>query len=137
MNLEELRNAHPELLAEAENSAREAGRQEGINQERTRLQGIEAIENAIADKDIVKNAKYGDNPITAEQLALKAMQQQAQLGVNMLKKMQSDTDDSGVKEVIGTPNNGDVKDELEEEELKNAIAAYKQMKNGGKTNVAQ
>jgi len=131
MNLEELRNAYPELVEEAENIARETGRQEGINQERARLQGIEAIENAIADKEIIKNAKYGNQLLTAEQLALKAMQQQAQLGVSMLKKMEMDTGNSGVNVVISTPNSGGMKDELEEEELKNAIAAYKSMKNGG------
>lgn len=137
MNLEELRNAYPELVAEAESAAKEKGRKEGVEQERARLQGIEGIENAIADKNIIKDAKYSDKPLTAEQLALKAMQQQAQLGVNMLEKMQKDTKSSGVNQVRSAPNSGDIKDELEAEELKSVVTTYKQMKNGGKTNVTQ
>ena len=137
MNLEELRNAYPELVAEAESAAKEKGRKEGVEQERARLQGIEGIENAIADKNIIKDAKYSDEPLTAEQLALKAMQQQAQLGVNMLEKMQKDTKSSGVNQVGSAPNSGDIKDELEAEELKSVVTTYKQMKNGGKTNVTQ
>lgn len=137
MNLEELRNAYPELVAEAESAAKEKGRKEGVEQERARLQGIEGIENAIADKNIIKDAKYSDKPLTAEQLALKAMQQQAQLGVNMLEKMQKDTKSSGVNQVGSAPNSGDIKDELEAEELKSVVTTYKQMKNGGKTNVTQ
>ena len=137
MNLEELRNAYPELVAEAESAAKEKGRKEGVEAERARLQGIEGIENAIADKNIIKDAKYSDKPLTAEQLALKAMQQQAQLGVNMLEKMQKDTKSSGVNQVGSAPNSGDIKDELEAEELKSVVTTYKQMKNGGKTNVTQ
>ncbi len=137
MNLEELRNVYPELVAEAESAAKEKGRKEGVEAERARLQGIEGIENAIADKNIIKDAKYSDKPLTAEQLALKAMQQQAQLGVNMLEKMQKDTNSSGVNQVGSAPNSGDMKDELEAEELKSVVTTYKQMKNGGKINVTQ
>ena len=48
-NVEELRKAHPDLVVQVENAAR----MEGANQERARLQGIEAIQNAIADQALI------------------------------------------------------------------------------------
>lgn len=128
MTLEELKNSYPDLIAEIENAARMTGAQ----QERARIQGIEEIENAIGDKESVKDAKYGQTMLTAEQLAFKAMQQQAQLGVNMLAQMQTDANDSGVQAVAAAPNNGNqVETKNEKEEIMDAINAYKKMKEGG------
>lgn len=128
MTLEELKNSYPDLIAEIENAARMTGAQ----QERARIQGIEEIENAIGDKESVKDAKYGQTMLTAEQLAFKAMQQQAQLGVNMLTKMQTDANDSGVQAVAAAPNNGNqVETKDEKAEIMDAINAYKKMKEGG------
>jgi len=45
-----------------------------LAQERERLRAIDAIANQI-DPELVNEAKYGPNPMTAEQLALKAMQE--------------------------------------------------------------
>lgn len=98
-SMEDLRAAFPDLVGQVENAAKASERAEGINSERARIQGIEAIEAAIGDKEMVKNAKYGENPLTAEQLALKAMQAQAALGANMLTSMEGDTKDSGVEGV--------------------------------------
>ena len=101
-NVEELRAAHPDLVAQVENAARI----EGANQERTRIQGIEAIQNAIADQALIKNAKFGEKPLTAEQLAFQAMQAQAALGTNMLSAMAADNAASGAAEVVVAPNAG-------------------------------
>ena len=101
-NVDELRAAHPDLVAQVENAARA----DGANQERTRIQGIEAIENAIADKTLITNAKFGDNPLTAEQLAFKAMQAQAALGTTMLNNMGADNAASGAEDVVAAPNAG-------------------------------
>lgn len=98
-NMDDLRNANPELAQQIENDARAAG----VAAERARIKGIEAIENAIADKNLVNEAKYGDNPMTAEQLAFKAMQAQAAIGVNMLGKLADDAKTSGAADVTGTP----------------------------------
>ena len=106
-NVDELRAAHPELVAQVENAAR----MEGANQERTRIQGIEAIQNAIADQALIRNAKFGEKPLTAEQLAFQAMQAQAALGNTMLANMAADNAASGVAEVATAPNAGpEVKD---------------------------
>lgn len=98
-NLEELRSAYPELLASAEAEANA----KGCNAERERIRGIEAIEAAIGDKALVNSAKYGDAPMTAEQLAFEAMKAQASIGANMLTKMEADTNASGADDVDAAP----------------------------------
>ena len=106
-NVDELRQAHPDLVAQVENAARA----EGANGERTRIQGIEAIQNAIADQALIADAKFGANPLTAEQLAFKAMQAQAAIGNTMLANMNADNAASGVANVATAPNAGpEVKD---------------------------
>ena len=101
-NVEELRKAHPDLVAQVENAARA----EGANQERARIQGIEAIQNAIADHTLIRNAKFGEQPLTAEQLAFQAMQAQAAIGNTMLANMASDNAASGAAQVATAPNAG-------------------------------
>ena len=106
-NMDELREAHPDLVAQIENAARI----EGANAERARIQGIEAIQNAIADNALITEAKFGANPLTAEQLAFKAMQAQAAIGNTMLNNMAADNAASGVANVVAAPNAGpEVKD---------------------------
>ena len=101
-NVEEMRAAHPDLVAQIENAARA----EGANKERARIQGIEAIQNAIADQALIRNAKFGENPLSAEQLAFQAMQAQAALGNNMLNDMAADNAASGAVNVASAPNAG-------------------------------
>lgn len=101
-NVDELRAAHPDLVAQVENAART----EGANNERARIQGIEAIQNAIADNALITDAKFGANPLTAEQLAFKAMQAQAAIGNTMLNNMAADNTASGVANVVTAPNAG-------------------------------
>lgn len=105
-NVDELRAAHPDLVAQVENAARAEGRTEGANQERSRIQGIEAIQNAIADNALITDAKFGANPMTAEQLAFKAMQAQAAIGNTMLNNMAADATASGAAGVVTAPNAG-------------------------------
>ena len=101
-NIDELRKAYPDLVGQIENAART----EGANNERARIQGIEAIQNAIADQALIKNAKFGEKPLTAEQLAFQAMQAQAAIGNTMLNNMVADGAASGVTNVAATPNAG-------------------------------
>ena len=131
--LEELKTAFPELTTQIENAAKEAGRVEGAKAERERLQAIEDIENAIADKEIVKNAKYGEKPLTAEQLALVAMQQEAQVKAAVLEGIQSDG--QATAGVAATPNNGNEKKPKNEDtaELVNgAVELFNTMMGGKK-----
>ena len=129
-NVDELRAAHPELVAQVENAARI----EGANQERARIQGIEAIQNAIADQVLIKNAKFGEKPLTAEQLAFQAMQAQAAIGNTMLNNMVADNAASGAAQVATAPNAGpEVKDSAAVDPKAAADEAVKlfRMMNGG------
>ena len=129
-NVDEMRAAHPELVAQVEAAART----EGAMQERSRIQGIEAIQNAIADQTLIRDAKFGDNPMSAEQLALKAMQAQAAIGNTMLNNMAADTAASGAVNVVTAPNAGpEVKDSNPADAKAAADEAVKffNMMNGG------
>ena len=129
-NVDELRAAHPELVAQVENAART----EGANNERARIQGIEAIQNAIADNALITDAKFGANPLTAEQLAFKAMQAQAAIGNTMLNNMAADNAASGAANVATAPNAGpEVKAEQPTDAKAAADEAVKifNMMNGG------
>lgn len=101
--IEELRQAHPDLVKQVEDAARA----EAIAAERTRLQAIEEIAPSVGDAELVRDAKYGENPCSAEMLALKAMQKQAKLGTAHLKNVTEDHKDSGAEGVGATPNSGD------------------------------
>lgn len=132
-SVEDLRAAYPDFIGQVENDAKSSERAEGIKAERARIQGIEAIEAAIGDKEMVKNAKYGENPLTAEQLAFKAMTKQAAIGATVLNQMEKDAKDSGAAEVEVAPadnNEGDPK--VEEDQVINMIAGFrpKNMKEG-------
>lgn len=101
-NLDELRAAYPELVAQAESAAQA----KGCTEERARIQGIEDIEAAIGDAEMVRNAKYGDKTMNAEQLAFAAMKAQAAIGATMLGKLTADAQNSGTAGVTSTPNQG-------------------------------
>lgn len=102
-NLTDLKTAYPELMEQARAEAFDAGKAEGAADERARLEGIDTIASTIADKALVHDAMYGDNLLNAEQLALKALQQQAKIGNTMLQNMAADTVDSGVNAVNAVP----------------------------------
>ena len=87
-------------------SAEAAAQAKGVADERARIQGIEDIEAAIGDAEMVKNAKYGDKQMNAEQLAFAAMKAQAAIGASMLNKLGEDAKNSGAGSVEPTPNPG-------------------------------
>lgn len=132
-NMEDLRAAYPDFVGQVEDAAKASARSEGIAAERARIQGIEAIEAAIGDKELVKNAKYGENPLTAEQLAFQAMQAQAAIGAKVVTQMEGDAANSGAAGVEANPavtGEGDPK--AEEDAAVNMIAGFrpKNMKEG-------
>lgn len=135
-NVDELRAAHPDLVAQVENAARAEGRTEGAAQERARIQGIEAIQNAIADNALITDAKFGANPLTAEQLAFKAMQAQAAIGNTMLNNMAADNAASGVENVATAPNAGPEVQAEQPTDAKaaadEAVALFNKMNGGNK-----
>lgn len=126
-NLDELRAAYPDLLAEAETAAQT----KGCADERARIQGIEAIEKAIGDTALVSSAKYGEKPMTAEQLAFAAMKAQAAIGATVLQQMETDGKESGVDGVEATPAVPEEPKQTEEEQAMALLTnAAKNMKEG-------
>lgn len=95
--VEELRNAFPELVAQIASAARA----EGVTAERNRIQQIEDVQAAIGDPNMVRNAKFGENPMTLEQVAVAVLQAQAAIGSTMLNNLQSDAAASGAASVTG------------------------------------
>lgn len=73
-NLKELRNEDPKLAAAVEAEVKAASKpiNAAVAAERKRLQAIDEIAPAINDEDLVHEAKYGDQPYTAAELALRA-----------------------------------------------------------------
>ena len=103
---EELRNAYPELVAQIESAARA----DGVTAERNRIQQSESVQAAIGDPNMVQNAKFGENPMTLEQVAVAVLQAQAAIGSTMLNNMNTDAAASGAAAVAsaaaptGEPN---------------------------------
>lgn len=129
MTLEEIRAQHPDLVAQIEQQAAA----NAITQERARIEAIDSIAASVGDAQLVRDAKYGEETCTAEQLALKAMQKQAALGTKHLKDSAADNAASGVEGVGAAPNGGEEGSEGDDEAKVNAVVnIYNQTKNGGK-----
>lgn len=125
--MEALRDAYPDLVSQVEAAAKASEKADGIKAERARIQGIEAIEAAIGDKEMVREAKYGETPMTAEQLAFKAMQAQAAIGATVVKSLEDDAAKSGAAGVAADPAGSDPKAKEEDEEVQavNLIAGFR------------
>lgn len=128
MTLEQLKNQHPDLVKQIEDAAKETvdtttAVQDATKEERQRIKDIESIEASIADKKLVEDAKYGENPMSAKDLAFAAMQKQALLGNTFLQNMQDDNETSGVDGVHADPNKDDkkAKDEADMAAVLNAV----------------
>ena len=124
-NVEDLRKAYPDLVTQVENAAQA----NGANAERQRIQGIESIQNAIGDAEMVKNAKFGEKPMNAQELAFAAMQKQAAVGAKMLGSLNADTKNSGTGEVVPAPAAPQAKTE-DEQAAELLFGAIKNMKEG-------
>lgn len=120
MTLEELRKQYPDLVKQIEDRVSATAAAKAVADERARLQAIEEISVSVGDAALVDQAKYGDTPITAEQLAFQAMQKQAKLGAQHIKDHLEDVKASGVENVPPTPNAGPV--DKDETEVSNAVA---------------
>ena len=102
---------------------------------RARIEAIDSIAASVGDAQLVRDAKYGETPCTAEQLALKAMQKQAALGAKHLKDAKADNDESGAAGVGAAPNGGEEGSENDDKAKVDAIVGlYNSTKsqNGGK-----
>ena len=122
-NEADLRKAFPDLVAQIETAAQATG----AAAERQRIQGIESIANAIGDAEMIRNAKFGEKPMNAQELAFAAMQKHAAIGAQMVGKMAADAAASGAANVTGTPA-GDPAGEDPNAQADNIVNLYKSMK---------
>lgn len=124
-NVTDLKNAYPELVAQIESAAVKDA-EGAVEAERNRIKAIEEIENSIADKELVKKAKY-DEPMTAEDLAFQAMKAMAAQSDSMLAKLdESKEETEGINAIPAEEEESEEK--KEEEQAKNAFSLYAKFK---------
>ena len=86
-----LKAAYPDLVATIQNEAAAT--------ERARIKGIEDLANGNYDA-IAKDAKF-DNPISAQEMAVKIISEQNKAGGNYIQNRQQDAENSGANGVQG------------------------------------
>lgn len=109
-NLEELRKENPELAAQVEKEVKAAALTDSNNavkqaaeEERKRLAEIDKIA-CLFDEDIVKEAKYGENACSAQEMAYRAAIKSAKTGSAFMANLAEDSKDSNANKV-GAANN--------------------------------
>ena len=123
--VEELRTQYPDLVAQIEDAAEKKARAE----ERDRIKGLEEISGAVADKALMEEAKFGESPMTVEELSVMAMKQQSKLQASILKSLEEDAKNSGTGDIKASPKNikedeEDDPDKEEEKEAENAVKFF-------------
>lgn len=101
MTNEELRGKYPEQIAQIEAEAR-ASADSAVQDERNRLAAIDEIAG-LFDPELVQEAKYGENPCTAAELALRQAQKAAKSGSKFLADAKDDAEKSGANDVTSAP----------------------------------
>lgn len=138
MTLEELKAQEPDLVSQIEQAATNAAQAQAstdaVAAERKRLADIDSIAASIPDQQLVHDAKYGDNPCTAQELCFRVMQQSAASGQNFLANYEKDGAASGVGDVGAAPNGGTPSAQAEQDaaDIQAVVAAYNQTKGGVK-----
>ena len=138
MTLEELKAQEPDLVSQIEQAATNAAQAQAstdaVAAERKRLADIDSIAASIPDQQLVHDAKYGDNPCTAQELCFRVMQQSAASGQNFLANYEKDGAASGVGDVGAAPNGGTPSTQAEQDaaDIQAVVAAYNQTKGGVK-----
>lgn len=137
MTLEELRAQEPELVSQIEQDARNAAQQanaDAVAAERQRIEAIDSIAASIPDPQLVHDAKYGDNPCTAQELCFRVMQQSAKSGQQFLTNYAADGAASGADKVGAAPNSGAPVNQQEQDaaDIQAVVNAYNKTKGGTK-----
>lgn len=138
MTPEELRAAHPEVVAQIEQAAVAAAQAQAnaaaVTAERQRLSDIDSIAASIPDPQMVNDAKYGENPCTAQELCFRVMQKSAAAGQQFLANYAQDGAASGAQDVGAAPNGGAPVNQQEKDkaDMMAVVNAYNQTKGGTK-----
>lgn len=116
MDMNELKAKYPDLVnqiveevkqtAQSENAeAVKNAVAEAVTAERKRLQEIDSIADKIST-ELVNEAKYGETPMNASELALKALQNSQAKGQQFLKNRQLEQQAAGVNNIVPEPVSG-------------------------------
>lgn len=109
MTKQELKEKFPDVYNEIVRESNE-GQAEAVSNavkaERERIREIDEIANQIGDGKLIEEAKFGEKPMNAAQLALAAFKKQSSIGNAFLDGMRNDVETSGVNNVNPTPNAG-------------------------------
>lgn len=122
MDINTLKAEYPELVEQIVNEARQTAQSENtqavenavseaVKAERKRLQDIDSIAKTLS-ADLVNEAKYGEAPISASELALKALQEQQAKGASFLESRNQEQKDADVNGVVPQPVAGTEEDSL-------------------------
>ena len=121
MDIKELKATYPDLVNQIEEEAKSTAQadhteavQNAIKAERERIKEIDSIAHTVS-AELVNEAKYGDEPMTAKDLAFKAMQMQQEKGAEYLKNREDEQAVSGVDNVTADPVSGSEIDTLEKD----------------------
>lgn len=132
MGLNEILAEHPEISNEIDEriaEARAEGVNEGIAQERARMQSLDDI-SACVTPEMLNEAKYGESPMNGQELAFKAMKENKAQGANYLAAASDDAEESGADEIgMMEPDVGE--ENTEEAEAEN-LANFVNKERGGK-----
>lgn len=124
MSLEELLNTDPEAKEEFDAYVQNV-KNDAIKAENTRLMNLDAIRASVSE-DALYQAKYGDHPVDAQELALQTLIEDGQKAKNYMKNAVEDSKDSGVDSVgIAEPKAG----QTETEDESNMMAGYVNARN--------
>ena len=137
MTLEELKTQEPDLVSQIEQAAinkAKAQTTDAVTAERERLAAIDSIAASIPDQQLVNDAKYGENPCTAQELCFRVMQQGAAAGRQFLENYRNDGSLSGANSVGAAPNGGAPSTQAEQDaaDIQAVVAAYNKNKGGMK-----
>ena len=135
MTIDELRAQYPDEIGQIEANARAAvdhtaAVNAAVEAERTRIQEIDAVAALYTD-EVVREAKYGEHPCSAQEMTYRAAMAAAKQGSTVLQQMEVDAKNSNTSSVPAA-NSNDAEETPEDvvADAKAAVAAYKKDKEG-------
>ena len=123
MTLEEFLQENPEAKAELDERIQNA-KKESVTNERKRLEELDAISSTVTP-EALSDAKYGDDPMDAKELAYQAMKDEKLRMTSYMSDAVDDSKESGVEDV-----GAGSEEETEDESV--SMANYVNQKKGGK-----
>lgn len=109
MTKQELVEKYPDVYNAIVQEVKDGQKQElsdAVMAERNRIRDIDEIAGAVGDETMVREAKFGEKPLNASELALAALKKQNELGAAFLSEMKDDAEASGTDGVNPAPNSG-------------------------------